>query len=215
MDDKDLYLHIRNNIVTFSIQSKNVNNYIKTNECLEICGKSWKQFHVKAPKGLKGRQLYEIDFNAQRLPHDMLPVLDTFIARNHQKFIGITLINQSKELAKILGGHHIGTVHLVEGRQPSEEEVSEILCQHQLEAYKIEVTEDFITNEDQIQRKRPVQYGDDPELLPETKKELDNIIKEYADIFSKDQYDIGISTHPPVEIPTEGMPCISTLTPFH
>ena len=29
-DDNDLYLHIRNNIVTFSIQSKNVNNYIKT-----------------------------------------------------------------------------------------------------------------------------------------------------------------------------------------
>ena len=29
------------------------------------------------------------------------------------------------------------------------------------------------------------------------------------DIFSKDQYDIGTSTHPPVEIPTEGPPCIS------
>ena len=32
MDDNDLYLHIRNNIVTFSIQSKNVNNYIKTQQ---------------------------------------------------------------------------------------------------------------------------------------------------------------------------------------
>ena len=34
-------------------------------------------------------------------------------------------------------------------------------------------------------------------------------IKEYADIFSKDQYAMGTSTHPPVEIPTEGSPCIS------
>ena len=41
------------------------------------------------------------------------------------------------------------------------------------------------------------------------KKKLDNIINEYSDIFSKDQYDIGTSTHPPVEIPTEGPPCIS------
>ena len=29
-DYDDLYLHIRNNIITFSIQSKNVNNYIRT-----------------------------------------------------------------------------------------------------------------------------------------------------------------------------------------
>ena len=35
-DDDDLYLHIRHNIVTFSIQSKNVNNYIRT------CAKAWK-----------------------------------------------------------------------------------------------------------------------------------------------------------------------------
>ena len=28
-DDSDLYLHIRHNIVTFSIQLKNVNNYIR------------------------------------------------------------------------------------------------------------------------------------------------------------------------------------------
>ena len=41
------------------------------------------------------------------------------------------------------------------------------------------------------------------------KKKLDNIIDEYLDIFSKDQYDIGTSTHPPVEILTEGPPCIS------
>ena len=46
-------------------------------------------------------------------------------------------------------------------------------------------------------------------LSPETKKKLDNIIDKYSDIFSKDQYDIGTSTHPPVEVPTEGPPCIS------
>ena len=79
-DDNDLYLHIRNNIVTFSIQPKNVNNYIKTQECMEIHGRQWKQFHVKAPKGLKGSQVYEIDFNAKGLPKNVIPVLDTFIA---------------------------------------------------------------------------------------------------------------------------------------
>ena len=41
------------------------------------------------------------------------------------------------------------------------------------------------------------------------KKKLDNIIDEHSDIFSKDQYDISTSTHPPVEIPTEGPPYIS------
>ena len=41
------------------------------------------------------------------------------------------------------------------------------------------------------------------------KKKLDNIIDKYSDIFNKDQYDIGTSTHPPVEIPTEGPHCIS------
>ena len=46
-------------------------------------------------------------------------------------------------------------------------------------------------------------------MSPETKKKLDNIIDEYSDIFSKDQYDISTSTHPPIEIPTEGPPCIS------
>ena len=57
--------------------------------------------------------------------------------------------------------------------------------------------------------KRLVQYADNPKLSPETKKELNDIIKEYSDIFSKDHYDMGISTHPPVKIPTEGPPCIS------
>ena len=70
-------------------------------------------------------------------------------------------------------------------------------------------TDDFITNNGQVQMKRPVQYQEKQKLLPEMKKKLDNIIDEYLDIFSKDQYDIGTSTHPPVEIPTEGPPCIS------
>ena len=41
------------------------------------------------------------------------------------------------------------------------------------------------------------------------KRKLDTIIDEYSDICRKDQYDIDLSTHPPVEIPTEGPPCIS------
>ena len=70
-------------------------------------------------------------------------------------------------------------------------------------------TDDFITSNDQVQMKRPVQHQEKQNLSPETKKKLDNIIDKYSDIFSKDQYDIGTSTHPPVEIPTEGPPCIS------
>ena len=70
-------------------------------------------------------------------------------------------------------------------------------------------TDNFITNNDQVQTKRPVQYQEKQRLSPEMKKKLDNIIDEYLDIFSKDSYDISTSTHPPVEIPTEGPPCIS------
>ena len=57
--------------------------------------------------------------------------------------------------------------------------------------------------------KRPVQHQEKQRLSPETKKKLDNIIDEYSDIFSKDQYDIDTLTHPSIEIPTERPPCIS------
>ena len=69
--------------------------------------------------------------------------------------------------------------------------------------------DDFITNNDQVQMKRPVQHQEKQRLSPEMKKKLDNIIDKYLDIFSKDQHDISPSTHPPIEIPTEGPPCIS------
>ena len=41
------------------------------------------------------------------------------------------------------------------------------------------------------------------------KKELDKIINKYLDIFSKNQYDVGVSAHPPMEIPIKRPPCIS------
>ena len=110
----------------------------------------------KGPKGLKGRAVYEIDYNAKGIPNNVIPILDTFIARKNQKSISIMFINQSDETKWIPQGQHIGTVHLVKGR-----------------------TQPFI-------------------------------IDEYSDIFSKDQY-IRMSTHPLVEIPTEGPPCISAL----
>ena len=69
--------------------------------------------------------------------------------------------------------------------------------------------DDFITSNDQVQMKRPVQHQEKQTLSPEMKRKLDAIIDNYSDIFSKDQYDIGLSTHPPIEIPTEGPPCIS------
>ena len=70
-------------------------------------------------------------------------------------------------------------------------------------------TNDFITSNDQVQMKKPVQHQDKQTLSPEAKKKLDNIINKYSDIFSKDQYNISTSTHPPIEIPTEGSPCTS------
>ena len=52
-NDNDLYLHIRRKIVTFSQQAKNTTNHISTHECTQITPQSFKQFQVKAPKGLK------------------------------------------------------------------------------------------------------------------------------------------------------------------
>ena len=214
MDNNDLYLHIRRKIVTFSQQAKNTTNHISTHECTQIKPQSFKQFQVKAPKGLKDGAVYKIHYNAKGIPENVIPVLDRFIAGKCQKFIGITVINQSDEVKWIPQGQHISTVHLIEGRTPSEEEAQEII--HELRVNPQEVDElnsgsmdDFITNNDQVQAKRPVQHQEKQKLLPETKKKLDNIIEEYLDIFSKDQYDIGTSTHPPVEIPTGGPPCIS------
>ena len=214
MDDNDLYLHIRRKIITFSQQVRNTTNHISTHECTQIKPQSFKHYQVKAPKGLKNGAVYEIDYNAKGIPENVIPVLDTFIVGKCQKFIGITIINQSDDVKWIPQGQHIGTVHLVEGRTPSKEEAQEII--HKLRVNPQEVDElnsgsmdDFITNNDQVQMKRPVQHQEKQKLSPEMKKKLDNIINEYSGIFSKDQYDIGTSTHPPVEIPTEGPPCIS------
>ena len=181
---------------------------------MQLKPKSFKQFKVKAPKGLKGRTVYKINYNAKGIPGNIIPILDTFIARKHQKSIGITLMNQSDETKWIPQGQHIGTIHLVKGRIPSVEEVQEII--HQLKVSSHDINEantgkldNFITSNDQVQMKRPVQYTDNPKLSPGMKIKLDEIINEYLDIFSKNQYDIRTSTHPLVEIPTEGQPCIS------
>ena len=77
---------------------------------------SFKQFQVKAPKGLKNRAVYKIDYNAKGIPENVIPVLDTFILGKHQKFIGITVINPSDEVKWIPQGQHISTVHLIEGK---------------------------------------------------------------------------------------------------
>ena len=207
-------MHIRRKIVTFSQQAKNTTNHISTHECTQIKPQSFKQFQVKAPKGLKNGAVYEIDYKTKGIPDDVIPVLDTFIVGKHQKFIGITVINQSDDVKWIPQGQHIGTVHLIEGRTPSEEVVQEIIQELRVDPQEVDElnsgsTDDFITNNIQVQTKRPVQHQEKQKLSPETKKKLDNIIDEYSDIFSKDQYDISTSTHPPVEIPTEGPPCIS------
>ena len=181
---------------------------------MQIKLQSFRQFQVKAPKGLKNGAVYEIDYNTKGIPENIIPVLDTFIVGKWQKFIGITVINQSDEVKWIPQGQHISTVHLIESRTPSEEEAQEIIHELRVDPQEVDElntgrTDDFITNNNQVQMKRQVQHQEKQTLLPETKKKLDNIIDEYSDIFSKDQYDIGTSTHPPIEIPTEGPTCIS------
>ena len=214
VDDNNLYLHISRKIVTFSQQAKNTTNHISTHECMQIKPQSFKQFQVKAPKGLKNGAVYEIDYNGKEIPDNIIPVLDIFIVGKCQKFIGITVINQSDEVKWIPQGQHMVTVHLIEGRTPSKEEAQEIIHELRVDPQKVNElnsrsTDNFITNNDQVQMKRPVQYQEKQKLSPESKKKLDNIIDEYSDIFSKDQYDIGTSIHPSIEIPTEGPPCIS------
>ena len=214
-DNNDLYLHIRRKIIIFSQQAKNITNHISTHKCMQIKPQSFKQFQVKAPKGLKNGAVYKIDYNTKGIPENVIPVLDTFIVGKLQKLFGITVINQSDDVKWIPQGQHIGTVHLVEGRTPSKEEAQEIIHELRVDPQEVDElnsgsTDDFITNNDQVQTKRLVQHQEKQKLSPEMKKKLDNIINEYSDIFSKDQYDIGTSTHPPVEIPMEGPPCIST-----
>ena len=53
MDHNDLYLHIRRKIVTFSQQAKNTTNHISTHKSTQIKPQSFKQFQIKALKGLK------------------------------------------------------------------------------------------------------------------------------------------------------------------
>ena len=107
MDDNDLYLRIRRKIVTFSQQAKNTTNHISTHDCSQLEPKSFKQFEVKVPKGIKGGAVYEIDYNAKGISDKVIPILDTFITGKHQKSIGITFINQSDET--IYGFHKANT----------------------------------------------------------------------------------------------------------
>ena len=51
----------------------------------------------------------------------------------------VTVINKSDEVKWIPQGQHIGTVHLIEGRTPSEEEAQEII--HELRVDPQEVDE--------------------------------------------------------------------------
>ena len=97
MDDNNLYLHIRRKIVTFSQQAKDTTNHITTHKCTQIKPQNFKQFQVKPLKGLKNGAVYKIDYNAKGIPENVISVLDTFITGKRQKFIGITVTNQSDE----------------------------------------------------------------------------------------------------------------------
>ena len=91
MDDNDLYLHIRRKIVTFSQQPKNTTNHISTHECTQITPQSFRQFQVKAPKGLKNRAVYKIDYNAKGIPENVIPILDTLLQANAKSSLELQL----------------------------------------------------------------------------------------------------------------------------
>ena len=136
---------------------------MSTHESMQIKPQSFKQFQVKAPKGLKSRAVYKIDYNAKGIPENVILVLDTFIVGKRQKFIGITVINQSDDVKRISQGQHISTVHLIEGRTPSQEEAQEIIHKLKVDPQEVDEvssrsTDDFITSSDQVQTKRPVQH---------------------------------------------------------
>ena len=181
---------------------------------MQIKPKDWKQFRVKAPRNLKSGEFYEIDFNGNGFPQGVIPLQCTFIAGAHQKFIHVNLINQEDKTALIPRGQNIRIVLTLEGREPSQEEAYEILhklqnSKHQVNEMKAGSVDDFMTNGDQVQQKRPVEHKTRAKVSPEMKKKLAQLIEDYADIFSKNQYDVGKSTHLLIEIPTKGLPCIS------
>ena len=117
MDDNDLYLHIRRKIVTFSQQANNITNHISIHECTQLKPKSFKQFEVKAPKGLWNGAVYEINYNAKGMWDDVIPILDTFIARKHQKSIRIMLIDQSDEIKWIPQVRTVNTDNFITSNQ--------------------------------------------------------------------------------------------------
>ena len=166
---------------------------------MQIKPQSFKQFQVTAPKVLKNGAVYEIDYNTKGIPENVIPVLDTFIAGKCQKFIGVTVINQSDDVKWIPQGQHIGTVHLIEGRTPSKEEAQEIIHKLKVDPQEVDKvssgsTDDFITSNDQVQTKRPVQHQEKQNLSPEMKKKLDNIIENIWTYLAKINM---ILAHPP------------------
>ena len=60
---------------------------ISTHEHTQIKLQSFKQFQVKAPKGLKNGAVYEIDYNAMGIPENVIPILDTFITGKCQSLL--------------------------------------------------------------------------------------------------------------------------------
>ena len=95
---KDLKIQESTPTVTFSQQAKNTSNHISTHKCTQIKLQSFKQFQVKAPKGLKNGAVYEINYNTKGITENVIPILDTLITEKCQKFIRITVINQSDEV---------------------------------------------------------------------------------------------------------------------
>ena len=114
-DSDNFYLHIRNKIITFSVQSANKKNYICTQECAQIKPKDCKQFRVKGSRNFKSGELYETDFNGNGFPQGVISLQCTFITGAHQKFIHVNLINQGDKTALIPRGQHIRIVLMSEG----------------------------------------------------------------------------------------------------
>ena len=88
---------------------------------------------------------------------------------------------------------------------PSEEEAQEIIHKLRVDLQEVDElntwsTDDFITSNDQVQMKRPVQHQEKQTLSPEMKKKLDTIIANMQ-TFSERQI-----WHQSIHPPTSGNP---------
>ena len=122
-DSNDLYLHIRNKIITLVHNPKQKELHLHTR--MHTIKLKMEAVQSQSSRNLKSGELYKIDFNGNGFPEGVIPTNCTFIAGVHQSsFTSTSLIKETKPLDP--RGQHIGIVLTSEGREPSQEEAHKI-----------------------------------------------------------------------------------------